>query len=490
MSKYPKIIFDYLRGFDPDRDLDLILINTPLISYPSNNHKPKDLVPPLGLGSLATCCKQAGYNVGLLDAELFQLTIEEIVQIICSCNPFAVGLSCVSPTIGVGCEIVERLPRNIPVIFGGPHVTLMPHLTMLKSNRIDFIIRSEAEFSLPALLFQLKTKREYSCVDGLSYRFDGKITHNKNSELIEKLDGLPFIDRSFFANDLKTKNGLESALITSRGCCYDCIFCSEPILNKKRIRRRSPENVINEMKYLNSEFGVNYFHFMDDHFTLNRKWLERFCLLIENSGLKVKWRALSRVDSIDEEILRLMRNNGCELLAFGIESCSDIILEKIGKKITFKQIKKAIYLCHRVGIQTKGFFMIGFPFETEKDIDFTINSAKTLGLNSAVFNIVRAFPGTVLFEKMLGTFELSDLVEYEEFPTISDYGENQFFNAGLSKSGQNNLFAKGKVSLIGLEKLRESYNVSNKKNISPLGLEKLKEKLQVAAAGFYGDLNT
>lgn len=452
-------------GFDESRPKDLLLINSPLMSYPPGRPAKKNIVSPLGLGSIATCCSNAGYNAGLLDAEIQQLPVSEIVDYIAASRPKVVGINCLSPNFNIVLEIVHKIPKGPMVLLGGPHATLMPHLVMKGSHRIDFVLRGEAEESIVELLLELNGSWDFEKIEGLSYRRGGRIIHNPNRKLIENLDSLPFIDRKFFSNDPKTEGSrTEAAIITSRGCCFSCAFCSEPILNQNRIRKRSVENIIEEIKMLRREHGVNYFHFMDDHFTINKAETAKFCRLLGRNGLAIKWRALSRVDSVDKRTLKLMKAAGCDKLGFGIESCSDKVLKKIGKGISFRQVRRTISLCKSLGIKTKGFFTIGYPFEAESEIDFTIAKSRELGLDSANFSIVRAFPGTRLFEEQLRHFSISDLIEYDQFDKVLESPVE-----GLG---------------VDVEKL-VLYNVSNRRNISTLGLERLKEKLGTAIVSFY-----
>lgn len=216
---------------------------------------------------------------------------------------------------------------------------------------------------------------------------------------MKNLDILPFqavdlLPKKYY--DIITKSSPIAFMITSRGCPYRCTFCSSKIYTRK-YRFRTAENVINEVSFLVKN-GFKDITFFDDSFTVNRKRVLEICDKIKDK--QISWRCLSRVDNVDKELLKSMKDSGCYQIQFGVESGSQRMLNLMKKGIKVNQIKKAFELCNKIGIETVGFFMLGYPGETIKTIEKTIKLAHAIKPDFVTFNLFTPLPGSEIFDKM------------------------------------------------------------------------------------------
>jgi len=206
-------------------------------------------------------------------------------------------------------------------------------------------------------------------------------------------------------------------IITTRGCPYSCTYCSAPITAGKRMRYRDPKNVVDEIEMLINEYGVKEIQIEDDNFTLKRKHCMHICEEILKRKIKVLWSLPNgvRIDKLDKEMLILMKKSGCVSMALGIESANQRILDMIKKDLNQEIVRKTVQDVADVGIETVGFFMIGFPTETKQEIENTINFALTLPLTRANFTKVTPLPGTELFDLWEEKYSETGKVDWKTF---------------------------------------------------------------------------
>jgi len=296
-------------------------------------------------------------------------------------------------------------------IMGGVHATFMPYKTLNDSDA-DFIICGESEIALSKLA---KNKFINNNIRGVYSKENlKKSTIAIKAEAIENLDDLPFPDwKQINPNTYPraphgaiVKNFPIGVIMTSRGCPYECTFCASPKFYDKKVRFRSPENVVEEIKYLVNEFRIKEVHFEDDNLTLKRNHVVEICNLIIKNKLKISWACPNgiRADKVDEELIKLMAKSGCYYFSYGIESANPQILKNIKKRETIDVIKKAIDIANRNNIICQGFFVFGLPGETKKTIDESIKFAKTTKLARASFLILDVLPGSELWDTLDGKF--------------------------------------------------------------------------------------
>jgi len=217
-------------------------------------------------------------------------------------------------------------------------------------------------------------------------------------------------------------------MIATRGCPYPCTFCGAGKALGKRVRKRSTENLLEEIDLLSGTYGIKEIHIMDDNFTFDRDYAARFCEALLKRDAKIFWALPNgvRLDTLDEGLLRLMEASGCYSMAVGIESGNQHVLDHIKKRLTLEKIEEKIRLVKRVsGIKVTGFFILGYPVETRQDMETTIRFALQLPLDRANFFNYTPFPGSQIYEQLKETGALHEL----------DYDDLYIHNISFSPSG-------------------------------------------------------
>lgn len=390
--------------------IDLVLVNSPIQEYEDGYRPDYRTTAPLGLGYLGTIAQNAGIRTLIVDAEAEKLSIPEIRKRVNDLSPKSVGINMTSTNHQISLGILEGIDAPHKMV-GGAHATLKGQEISAENPNL-LVVAGEAEDVI---------------VDAVRNQRRGFV----NAGRVQDLDRLPFIDRSLFFNDPYAVDGrLETAMTTQRGCPFSCNFCSVPNINGRRVRGRSLENVMAEIRQLKETRSIDSIHFMDDIFNYNRKRLEEFCDASQREGLGIDWRALTRVELLDEDLLEKMKKAGCYKIALGIESGVPRILRYIGKCDDLEHIRRVFRKAREVGIETKVFFTMGSPIETEDEIKTTIDFAQEIAPNEAYFMVVRAYPGTRLYEDMLSFGRTTeDLDSYRQFRDKKGYVKYHVMNA-------------------------------------------------------------
>ncbi|MBN1975396.1 MAG: radical SAM protein [Sedimentisphaerales bacterium] len=339
----------------------------------------------------------------------------EVKREISSFCPEVVGISVLTPKVPSAfkiAEICKSINPKMVVVFGNHHPTIKPD-EILSSENVDFVIRGEGEETFSSLINNLDSPSpDYHNVAGLSFIDNGKCVSNNDRACIDNLDSLPFPARDRLLN-LQTYTPVQlSMVMTSRGCPYNCSFCASHNMWGKKVRFRSVENIINEINELKDSYSVKNITFMDDSFTINRKRVKDLCLAMIETNVNITWSCLTRVNVISDEIIDLMKKAGCTKVDVGIESGTQRILDLIKKDITLEQVRKAAEILRRNKMFWSGFFMFGFPTETENEIFDTINFLKELNPNWANISIFTPYPGTDLYELSLEKGLTNELPDY------------------------------------------------------------------------------
>lgn len=378
------------------------------------------------------------YRVDVIDAIPHRMTWAEFERLLDVKRPRYYVTQVTAPTLQndmYGAFLARS--RGARTIAFGTHVTPIPGETMRAFPVLDFVLRGEPELTLRELVDALETtagapwEREgitpefrqrlhklFSDADpgwsptwsyapaerlppikGLVWRQGDELVMNEDRPFIRHLDDLP-LPRHDLLPLQKYKaplvGGPYSFLVSSRGCPAGCRFCIKHVSYGRTVRFRSPENILQEIELL-LQLGVHDVHMYADLFTISREQVMGLCQLIQERQLKVRWTCNSRVDFVDEEMLRAMRQAGCWMISWGIESGNEEILKRIRKGITLEQVEHALRWSHQAGIRNWGYFIIGLPGETEETIQQTIRFAKRLPLDLALFHIAAPHPGTPFF---------------------------------------------------------------------------------------------
>jgi anaerobic magnesium-protoporphyrin IX monomethyl ester cyclase len=377
------------------------MLNITLINPSQSTRYPQ---PPLGLALLAAILEREKYPVKLIDANALNLEPDTIAKMVSGAD--VVGITAMTPTIGAALSIARHIKQNTPgikIIFGGPHVTLLPEETLVSSPDIDIVCRGESDATIIELLPAIENRLILDNIAGISFKRDGKIIHTPNRNAIVDMDSLPYPAYHLLPwkrYQPHPPHGMASpfaATVTSRGCPYRCAFCSKPVFGTK-FRAYSPERVIEEIKYLQKKFGVREIAFYDDSFTLDKKRAHAVAEKIIENKIKIAWTCETRVNLVDKELLKHMKQSGCYAVAYGIESASPEIIKTLQKDITKEQVEEAVRDSREAGLQVIGYFMLGSPGETPENIQQTIEFARQLKVDFAQFAVTTPFPGTELYD--------------------------------------------------------------------------------------------
>jgi len=374
-----------------------------LLSPPTHFKKPS--MAPLGICYISAYLNQRGIEAKAYDC--FDVKFSDVEKLIKKENPDVVGISCFTnlrPEAKKIAEISKNLNSNVKVVMGGSHPNALPD-QVLKYYSTDFVIHGEGELIMYNLVKNLDKPQK---VNGISFLKDDRTITTKPESFIMDLDKIPFPDISNVINKSYTpvifRRGRETIKIkkkifsmnTSRGCPFNCQFCSTPKFWGRKWRAFSQKKVIDEMKFLHDEYDVEHIYFSDDTFTINEKRTIKLCDAIKN--LDMTYNCETRVNCVSKEILKKLKDSGCILLKYGVESASPKILKNINKMITVKQILRAFKLTKEVDIPTEAFLMVGNPGENNKSIGETIDVLKKIRPDGMFCALALVYPGTGLYE--------------------------------------------------------------------------------------------
>lgn len=384
---------------------------------------------PEGLGYISAVLKKGGYGVKLIDAAAcgwkkkfivdggkihYGLSYQEIGDIIKKYNPQLIGISIISSLLKqngflLASEIKKRYPAT-KIVIGGPHPSVTISESLANPN-IDYLVFGEGEVTTLELVGQLsKLRPRLRGIKGLAYKVNGKPIINPVRELIKDLDTLPFPDRDQYPMDdyfrasqkllssfaLSTYNKKWATVISSRGCPYNCIFCSIHLTMGKVWRPRSAENVVSEIEVLVKKLNIRKIAFLDDNMTFNLERMNRICDLITEKKLRFEWSTPNgiRADRLDRNLLLKMKKAGCVRIAVAPESGSQkVVYELIGKGLNLRKVTEVVKICKEIGLKVDCFFVMGIPGETKQNLRQTINYATRLKkIGASGFNIAIATP--------------------------------------------------------------------------------------------------
>lgn len=389
--------------------------------------------PPVGLTYLAGYIREKGHDVLIYD---FQVNKSNFRNFFNKYQPELVGITCQTAifysTLRLANEI-KKENRNTIVVAGGAHASYRPNDFFEESSDIDVVVRGEGEITfLEIINYYQHHNISLEDIKGISFKQNDEIINNPPRELIENLGSLPLpaidllpLDKYKVSPD-NYLGGRVGLIATSRGCPYNCIFCSCKQAFNRKYRARGLDKVFDEIKFYIEYYNISQLFIMDDCFTLNRRRTEEFCERMITTGYnkKVRWWCQSRADLTDKNLLKKMKEAGCMIISFGIESGVQRILDSISKNITKNEIKQAVKLAKKVGLQPRGSFIIGLPGESFLDSISTIYFALSLPLSQAKFGIATPFPGSQLWDIALSEGQVKDRNEnWDRFTVWSSYSK-------------------------------------------------------------------
>ena len=364
-------------------------------------------LPPLGLGYLAASLEAHGHEAFLVDAQALELSVAEAVEAVLVQAPSLVGISSFTVFADVcyalAAAIKARSPKTI-VVVGGPHATAFHAAILSECASVDFVVPGEADESFPGLVDALAAAAPPADMPGIIYRTqDGAIAATPRAEALRNLDALPHPSRRLYDGHPYTPLPNQSrrkpatTVMTSRGCPWaQCRFCYQGGKYGSPYRRRSPENVVDELRHLARDLGFREVIFWDDNFCANEKWVNAFCDLLDQERLDMTWTVQGRVNTVTRDMLFRLARSGCYNLFLGFESGNQELLDLIDKGITIEQSRAAVQWANEAGLEVRGAFMFGLPTETPAMAGKTINFACELDVDYMIFSPYHVQRGTPL----------------------------------------------------------------------------------------------
>jgi radical SAM superfamily enzyme YgiQ (UPF0313 family) len=356
---------------------------------------------------------QDKYDVKIIDAQFYNMSEEQFRKEVKEFAPDCVGISLLTseyaPILDMAANIIKEIDSGIITVAGGVHVTTQYHHVM-KNKNIDYAICGEAEYILGEFLNYLNDKGKMP-QKGLIFRKDDGEVVALPPDLIQDLDKLPLpnyelVDYKAYINT-DSRYGVDSVhiypyarILTSRGCPIGCCFCQVESISGKRWRPRSAEKVVDEIAMLKSKYGIRAFIFEDDNPFCQKERTKKLFRLLKERNLGLKWRAAGvAIFMMDEEILKLMSETGCEVIGIAIESGTKRVLKKIvNKPVDLEKVPYMIKLAQKFGIYVITNFVIGFPGETWDEIRMTLQFAENCGSDYCKIYPANPLVGTRLFK--------------------------------------------------------------------------------------------
>jgi len=376
--------------------MDIGNINTRL---PASLNSEQGVYPPLGISYIAAVLEQNNYSVIILDCKALNLTSDEIRMFINKSKPDIIGITAMSSTL-IGALEVAKIAKESGaiVVIGGAQLAAYP-IETLSYDFIDYGIIGEGEYSMLELVQAIENKTDVSSIKGLAYKNNGLVIVN-GERIVEDLDSMPFPARHLLPMDkyhcVITETPF-TTMISSRGCPSKCGFCFKQPSDKK-IRFRNPIKIVDEMEELILKYHVKEIMFYDDSIAIKRNHIVGICEEIIKRKLSIKWESPARIDNMDEELLKLMKESGCIRIRYGVESGNENILKLMHKGVSLDKIREVFKLTKKIGIETFAYFIIGYATESPFTVRDSIDFAKELDPDWVMFTIATPYPHTDLYE--------------------------------------------------------------------------------------------
>jgi radical SAM superfamily enzyme YgiQ (UPF0313 family) len=341
-------------------------------------------------------------------------------------QPDVVGFTAFTSNKAIALQYAKKCGNlGLRAVIGG-HAATFDWKTILNSSGVDAVVCGEGEYPLIALLDSWETGREPSRVPGLHL----KSTNDYHPAVrISNFDELPTMD--FDLIDIKPYIDREAlGMVTSRGCPYSCLFCSCQSMWSKIVTYRSIDNIIIELDNIVDRYNYDgkFFTFFDDTFTLDRKRILDFCISLKKRSYTITWKAMTRVDRVDPELLKTMYEAGCRHVVFGIEATTDEDLSRLQKGFTTDQAKRAVAHANKTGLVTEGYFIIGFPWQRREDLFSTVDRIREFDVAIPRLSCLTPYPGTH-FGENLSTYGMRmPLKDHGRFDNLLPVVETDGFN--------------------------------------------------------------
>lgn len=446
----------------------LIYPPSPVLNREDRCQQPtKDLIvipplPPTDLMYLAAVAEKAGLEAKINDYSQngdYEADLKEF-------NPDYLVVNIATPTLEHDLDAVKKAkeicPNVVTIAKGAAFLTLADRI-IKEHNELDFGILGEAENTLKEIL-EGKPKAE---ILGLYYKENGEVKFTGNRPFIEDLDSLPFPARHLVDNNIYRRpdnNKVQATIKVSRGCPFHCFFCLATPVSGAKVRRRSPENIVAEIKECVEKYNIKNFLFWSDIFNIDKDWTMKLCQAIIDSGLKITWSANTRADTADLEMAEMMYKSGCRLVSIGVESGSQYMLEKMGKKITLNDVRRTVKVFKKAKIRIYNYFVIGLPWETEETVEETIKFAIELNSDFISFYTATPLPGSRFYDYALEHNLFDKETSFENayyYPAVNTHNLSRERVFELHKSAIKRFYLRPLYILKMLSRIRSFAEIKN-----------------------------
>lgn len=327
---------------------------------------------------------------------------QEIREVLADFRPDVVGISAKTQTLASAAmvaRIAKEMDPKVTVVVGGPHPSMVGGQVLKDYPQMDVAVRGEGEATLVDLLQALEQDRDLASVRGICFRRNGAVVDNPPREMIADLDSLPFPYAT--APQVLRDHALYPPrayrdILALRGCPFNCMYCGSRQIWTRKVRFRSVGNVVAEMKGLWS-LGLESIRFSDDTFGVSKRYIKELCAAIATELPGMTWHCELHTKLVDPEVLAIMKRSGCRRIQLGVESGNNQVLKAMRKGVTIDKTLRACRMIKKAGIHLEGFFMIGFPQETEESLADTVRAMKKSGCDSIIYSIFTPYPGTEMF---------------------------------------------------------------------------------------------
>jgi radical SAM superfamily enzyme YgiQ (UPF0313 family) len=389
---------------------------------------------PLGVLSLASVLEQRGLRPEVVDLDTLYVAwraarrapggfARRVADELASRAADVYGLSSICSSYPLTLRIAAALKEARPacrIVLGGPQASAAADETLAAFPAVDAIVRGEGEHSLPELLDAWARSRDLSSLPGLSYRSSRGVERTRDAPIPDDLDALPLPAYHLYP---RLRRGSPLPLEAGRGCPYACTFCSTSRFFGRRFRMRSAARIVEDMLALRRRFGTRRFDLVHDNFTVDRRRVVAFCEAVSSAGAGFTWTCSSRTDTLDDDLIDLMRESGCRGLFFGVETGSEAMQRRIDKRLDLARARARIRRAGRRGIPSTVSFITGFPDETPEDLRATVSffvDALRLDLQEPQITLLSPLAGTPMHARHRG-----ELVRDEVMSDMAFQGEQQ-----------------------------------------------------------------
>lgn len=356
-------------------------------------------LPPADLMYLAAVAEKQGFEAKIADYSQsgdYEADLREF-------KPDYLVVNIATPTLEHDLDAVKKAKEicpNITTVAKGAAFLTLGEKIVSEHNELDFGILGEAENTLKDIL----DNKPKNNILGIYYKENDEVKFTGKRPFIEDLDSLPFPARHLVNNNIYRRpdnNKVQATIKVSRGCPFHCFFCLATPVSGAKVRRRSPENIVAEIRECVEKYNIKNFLFWSDIFNIDKDWTMKLCQAIIDSGLKITWSANTRADTADYEMAKIMYKSGCRLVSIGVESGSQYMLEKMGKKITLNDVRRTVKVFKKAKIRIYNYFVIGLPWETEETVEETIKFAIELNSDFISFYTATPLPGSRFYDYAL-----------------------------------------------------------------------------------------